>query len=689
MPRRITRTLAGTTLAILCAFNAAPADEGMWLFTRPPIEALKEKYNFTPTEEWLTHVQRAAIRMNNGGSASFVSPNGLVMTNHHVGSDCIEKLSTAERNLLETGFLAKSNEDELKCEDLEVNVLWSIDDVTDAVKGAARPEMSPAEANTARREKELAIEKECEDSTKLDCQVVTLYHGGKYHLYRYKRFDDVRLVMAPEQAIAFFGGDADNFEFPRFNLDVTFFRVYENGKPINNEHYLKWSPSGSKEGELVFVAGHPGSTRRLNTVAELRFMRDLSLPLRLASIWRREVQLKVFAKESKEHYRQAIGDIHVVENGRKAITGRYQGLLDPDLMAQKAKDEQALREAVASNPEYQKQWGDAWDQLAAAQRKYSTFYLEHTTDVRSDLFSIARSLVRMSAELKKPSEKRLPEYADTGLDRLRLRLFSPAPIYEELEIERLSSSLSYLAERFGAEDPFVVLALDGKSPEERAAELVKGTKLKDVDFRKKLADGGAEAVEAAKDPMIQFAAALDPRARQLRKRFEDEIESVETEAHEKIAAARFTIYGENTYPDATFTLRLAYGTVQGYKEAGKEISPYTTLGGVYERYEARRGEEAFVLPESWIERKDKLNLATPFNFVSTNDIIGGNSGSPVFNQKGEVVGLIFDGNIQSLVLDFAYTDEQARAVSVDSRGMLEALRNIYQAERLVKELTGT
>ena len=679
---------AAVLCTVLGCFIPARADEGMWLFSSPPNKAMKEKHGFAPTDDWLLHVQRSCVRMNNGGSASFVSGNGLVMTNHHVGSDCLEKLSTPQRNLLETGYLAKSAEEELKCEDLEVNVLWSTQDITEQINGATRPEMSPAEANTARRQKELAIEKECEDQTKLDCQVVTLYHGGRYHLYRYKRFDDVRLVMAPEQQVAFFGGDADNFEFPRYDLDMCFFRVYDEGKPLRPENHLQWSRGGSKAGDLVFVAGHPGSTRRLNTVSELKFLRDVSVPNRMNSLWRREVQLNVFAKESQEHRRIAAGDLFGVENSRKAMTGRLQGLLDPSVMAQKVKDEQALREAVQSNPEYQAKWGDAWDMITSAQKKYATFYLEHATDLRSDLYSMARGLVRLSEELPKPSHERLPEYSDASLDSLYLRLYSPAPIYDELEVDRLASGLSLLAERFGGDDPFVKLALEGRSPTERAAELVRGTKLKDVEFRKRLAQGGTAALSAAEDPMIKFASSLDPRSRQLRKRYEDEVESMEKEGHAKIASARFAIIGENTYPDATFTLRLACGTVAGYREEGRMVEPYTTLAGMYERAAEFKGQAAFELPAVWHERKDRLDLSTPYNFVCTADIIGGNSGSPVFDRKGEVVGLIFDGNIQSLVLDFAYTDEQARAVAVDSRAIIEALRKVYDANSLADELAG-
>jgi hypothetical protein len=660
----------------------------MWLFTKPPTKLLKDKYGFEPTPQWLEHVQKSAVRFNTGGSGSFVSANGLVMTNHHVGSDVLEQLSTPEKNLLETGFVARTLAEEPKCPELELNVLWSIDDVTDRVKAAAKPDMPPADANTARRQMRSKIEKECEDSTKLDCQVVTLYEGGQYHLYRYRRYTDVRLVMAPEQGIAFFGGDTDNFEYPRFNLDMCFFRVYENDKPLQTEHFLKWSPDGGKENELAFVIGHPGNTERQNTVAALKFMRDYSMPLILSRMYRREVQLQTFSARNKEFERIASGDLMGVQNGRKAMVGRLEGLHDPNLMQAKIAEENKLRAAVDANPEFKAKWGNAWDQVAEAHGIYKEFYLREMAGLRSDLFGIARNLVRLADEKLKPSEERLREYSDASLDSLYLRLYSPAPIYDDLEINRLWSALSAMADVLGYDDPYVQKALGGMSPRQRAEQLVRETKLKDVAVRKALAEGGTAAIANSNDPMIKLAVALDPESRALRKKKEDEVESREREGYDKIAAARFAILGENTYPDATFTLRIAFGPIKSYRQNNKDVPAFTTFEGLYRRHEERLGEKAFDLPKSWLDKKASLNLQTPFNFVCTADIIGGNSGSPVINKKGEVIGLIFDGNIQGLVLDVAYTEEQARAVSVDSRAMIEAMRKIYQADALADELTG-
>ncbi len=686
MIRLAKRTAVAVVFGVM-ASSLVMADEGMWLFTKPPTKYLKEKYGFEPTPTWLEHVQKSSVRFNTGGSGSFVSAEGLVMTNHHVGSDNLEKFSTPEKNLLKTGFYAKSRDQELKCEDLELNVLWEIDDVTDRIKGAATKEMSTADANTARRKMTSTVEKECEDATKLDCQVVTLYKGGKYHLYKYKRFTDVRLVMAPEQDTAFFGGDTDNFEYPRFDLDMCFFHVYEDGKPLKPEHYLKWSTEGAADGELVFVSGHPGRTQRLNTVDDFKFMRDVEAPFSLQRLWRREVQIATFSARNSEWERIASGDYFGVQNGRKARTGILAGLQDPQLMRKKMDAEKKLRAAVEANPDYKGQWADAWDNISAALKAHREFYIRsRSIGVNSDLFGIARNLVRLAEEKPKPSPERLREYNDAALDSLYLDLYSPAPIYDDLEMNRIASSLAFMAETLGGDDPYVQKALGGMSPKARAEALVKGTKLKDVETRKKIAEGGTEAIASSTDPMIKFAVDLDPESRALRKRFEDEIEGALKDSYAKVAAAHFAINGEDAYPDATFTLRLAFGPVMGYKEGGKDIPPFTNFEGMFERATERKGQKGFELPKVWWDRKDKLDLKTPVNFVSTADIIGGNSGSPVINKKGEVVGLIFDGNIQSLVLDLAYTEEQARAVSVDVRGMIEAMRKIYDAGALADEI---
>ena len=678
-------------LALLPAFAAA--DEGMWLFDNPPLELLESRYGFKPTPEWLEHVQKSATRFSTGGSGSIVSRDGLVMTNHHVGADILEKLSSPERNLLETGFYARERSEELACPDLELHVLWSIEDVTERVMAAGASAAGTAEAGAARRSMSSEIESESEQETGLFSQVVTLYRGGRYHLYRYKRYTDVRLVMAPEQQAAFFGGDTDNFEFPRYALDMCFFRIYEDGQPLRAEHWLDWSPDGCAEGELVFVAGHPGRTSRLNTVAHNRVLRDLQYPDILNRLWRMEVQLTNFSERSAENKRIATGDLFGVKNSRKAYTGMLAALHEPELFRTKARAENALRAAVDENPEWKAQWGDAWDQIEQSCRVQREMYARYVAlggsrlNLRSELFGIAVHLVRMAEELPKPSGERLREYAESGLPSLERGLFSPHSLYIDLEIERLASSLSFMAERLGAEDPTVLMALAGKSPRARAVELVGATSLADVEVRKHLAEGGAGAIAESADPIIRLARALDPEARAWRKRWEDEVASVQQEAYAKIAAAQFAHLGESVYPDATFTLRLAFGTVKGYEENGRRVEPFTTMGGTFERAAARAGEAGFELVDSWTAAREAIAADTPYNFVSTPDIIGGNSGSPVINTDAEVVGLIFDGNIQSLGADLAYSSAQARATSVDSRGMIEAMRKIYGADELADELT--
>lgn len=681
------RRLLSLALAAAALVVPAFADEGMWLINRPPSEHLKKAYGFEPTPEWLEHVQKSAVRFSTGGSGSIVSAGGLVMTNHHVASDMLAKLSTPQRDLLEVGFHAVEPTEELKCPDLELLVLWSIGDVTERVKGAAEG-LSGAEANTARRRMMSQIEQEAKEASGLHSEVVTLYQGGVYHLYQYRRYTDVRLVFAPEQQAAFFGGDTDNFEFPRWCLDMTFFRIYEDGEPLRPEHHLRWSANGSNEGDLAFVVGHPGSTRRAYTSDHLAFLRDVEQVQTLNRLWRSEVKLQGFCSASAENNRIGKDMLHGVANGRKARTGRLAGLLDPALMARKAEDERALRAAVDAKPEWKKNWGDAWDQIAAAQKIHEEFYTRRAAiGVSSDLLGKAMTVLRLADELPKPSAERLREYRDSNLESVYLDLYSPAPIYDGFEVFRLESGLSYMAETLGATDPLVVAALAGKSPRARAEELVAGTRLGEVEFRRSLAEGGTAAVAGANDPMIELARTLDGESRALRKRFEDEVESRQREGYAKIAAATFAVKGESVYPDATFTLRLSYGPIEGWQEGGKRIPAYTTFGGIYDRWTERKGAGEFWLPERFIAGRDRVNLSTPYNFVCKADIIGGNSGSPVVDRKGEVIGLIFDGNIHSLPGDMIYDGTLNRAVSVDSRAMIETLRVLYGADRLVEELT--
>jgi hypothetical protein len=681
-----------TSLMFLDIASPAGADEGMWLFNQPPRQALKEKYGFDATDSWLEHLQKSSVRFNSGGSGSFVSATGLVMTNHHVGADCLQKLSTADKDLVITGFHARTRDEEIRCVDLELNVLMSIEDVSERVSAAVTPDMDAAAAQLARRAVRNTIEKESLDKTGLRSDVVTLFQGGRYHLYRYKKYTDVRLVFAPEKDIAFFGGDPDNFEYPRYDLDICFFRVYENGQPMKADHYLHWSQAGASEDELIFVAGHPGHTDRLNTVAHLEFLRDRVFPNSLNTIRRREVLLKTYSDRGLENARRAQDELFSFQNTRKARLGGLAGLQDPAIMEAKRKMERSLRQAVAHDPKL-RDARDAWDEVVTALAAWSQIYVDYELYERhmafnTELFTIARALVRLADESAKPNAERLREFAEAGLDSLKLQLFSEAPIFPDLETTKLADSLGYLLERGGAETPLVKQILANLSPAQRASQLISGTKLADVAFRKQLADGGRSAIESSDDPMIVLARTIDGPARKVRKTYEDKVEEPLRQSYAKIAKARFAIEGENTYPDATFTLRLAYGQVRGYQEQGHAVAPLTTVGGAYKHAAAHGNVSPFELPSRWQKDKDQLKLDTPFNFVSTADIIGGNSGSPVVNRAGELVGIIFDGNIYSLVLDFVYTDQQARAVSVHSSAILEALRKIYRAESLADELTG-
>jgi hypothetical protein len=536
----------------------------------------------------------------------------------------------------------------------------------------------------------VTIEKEAEDQSHLDSRVVTLYGGARYHLYQSRRYTDVRLVFAPEQAMAFFGGDNDNFEFPRYDLDCCIFRIYENGQPLRPEHYLRWG-KGAAEGELAFVIGHPGRTQRLNTLDHLKYIRDVSLPARLAAGWRRQAELEAFSDRSEENARIATGELFGVNNGRKLRVGQLAALQDPAFLAVKQSSELKLRQFVEADPERKSKWASAWPTLSTLYRDEAAHLhrsegIAHLTG-GGELLSIAMNLVRLAEERPKANADRLPEYSDARLKSLHLRLFSPAPIYEALEVNQLTSGLSAGAATLGGDDPLVVLALGGKSPRQRAEELVAGTKLKDLAFRQKLADGGKAAIEACDDPMIRYAIALDPTARAERKRYEDHVEAVERENYAKIAAATFAAGGEDVYPDATGTLRLAYGTIKGYSEFGTEVPAFTNMAGLFERSHLRHGRQPFELSAKWTDAETRLDPKTPFNFVLTADIIGGNSGSPVVNRAGELVGLIFDGNLQGLAGDFQYDARQARAVAVDARVIVEALRKVYHADALVEELT--
>src|SRR5213082_930037 len=693
-----------TIFAIMCAFESAAsgfADEGMWLFNAPPLNQLKEKYQFEPTQQWLEHLQKASVRFNSGGSGSFVSANGLVITNHHVGADTLQKISDPQHNYLKDGFYARTQAEEIKSTDLELNVLMSIEDVTTRVNGAVKPGMTNDQASSARSSVIAAIEKESKDKTGLRSDVVTLYQGGAYHLYRYKRYDDVRIVFAPEQQMAFYGGDPDNFEYPRFDLDICIFRAYENEQPAKIEHYLKWNSGGPSDGELTFVSGSPGRTDRQLTVDELADRRDREVPTWLQMFNRREVLLNAWGQRSFENARRARDDFYGDQNNRKRYYGYVAALFDPEIWSAIEAREKKLRDAISRDQKLKSTTG-AYNRIKKAQAELVKIalrydYLEQerpgTVGYRGPrafygtLFKYACLLTRAIDERAKSNGERIAAFRDSAKESLELELFSSEPVYDDYEILRLTDSLIDFAERFGGNDPLVKHVLAGKSPQARAIELISGTKLKGVDFRKNLYAKNPAALEAAHDPMLDLARTIDAPAREAR-RAHDAQEEIKRQAYAEIAKARFAVEGMSNYPDATFTLRLSYGKVVGYEEDDKQIQPFTHFAGLYPRSAEHDTRPPFDLPQRWIERKAQLNLTTRFNFVSDADIIGGNSGSPVVIKANEFVGIIFDGNIQSLVLDCIFSDKQARAVSVDSAAITEALRKVYDAGALADELEG-
>jgi hypothetical protein len=674
--------------ALMLVGAVAFGDEGMWTYNNFPSKKVQEKYGFGPDQAWLDHARLSSVRIAGGCSASIVSPNGLIMTNHHCAHGCIEQLSTQKKDFVAAGFYAKTQAEEVKCPAMEINQLVEISDVTGQMNQATQGLSGPKyfEAQRAARAK---IEKECATSDKLRCEVVTLYHGGMYDLYKYKRFQDVRLVFAPEFPIAFFGGDPDNFEFPRYDLDVSMVRIYEDNKPADtSKTYFKWSANGPREGGLSFVSGHPGGTDRNLTIAQLEHERDDALPRTLFFLEEYRGMLTEYQLRGKEQKRHSNATLFYVENSVKALKGRFEALLDQPFFGKLVAGEKELRGKVDADPKMKASAGGAWDAIASAIEQEKSIelplmYVEGGRGFMSDYFGIAKGLVRSAAELPKPNGERLREYSDSNLPAIKARLLSKAPIYNEFEIEKLTFSLTKMREALGANSDFVHQVLGKQSPRELATAAIQGTKLGDVKVREALFNGGQKAIDASKDPFIELVKKVDPYARQLRKNVEDNIESVMDKNSEAIAKARFAMYGTSTYPDATFTLRLSYGTVKGYDVNGKHIDPITKIGGTFER---ATGSDPFKLPDSWLAAKSKLDLNLPMNIATDNDIIGGNSGSPVIDQNGEIIGLVFDGNIQSLGGEYGFDAAVNRTVAVASPALVEAWSKIYHAQRILDEI---
>jgi hypothetical protein len=675
-------------VCLLMTSLAVHADEGMWLYNAFPRDRVKAKYGFEITTAWLDHLRLSSVKFSSGGSGSFVSADGLTFTNHHVAADCIHDLSTNGKDYMKTGFYASVREQEVKCPNMSADQLVEIEDVTSRVNAAVKPAMSATEIGQAQRAAIGEIESECGSSAETRCEVVALFSGAIYHRYKYKRYTDVRLVFAPEFDVAFFGGDPDNFTFPRWDLDVAFLRLYENGKPAHLQNFLRWSPTGVRENDLVFVSGNPGATSRWKTMAQLYFLRDVDYRSRVEVHKRWIDALDKFAGESAENAQMAQEYIFGAKNGFKAISGYEAGLENEELMAKKAAQEEKLRAAyVAKNPDR----GDPWQKIAEAMKVETEIYnnlayLERMRGFASPLAQYARTLVRAAGEKNKPNGERLREYRESAIPALEEKLFSSAPVYNALETFVLGESFTQMQQALGSDNPDVRKILGGMTPQEAAKSMVAATKLGDVAFRKQLYRGGEAAIESSTDPLIVAMRAIDPDARLARKRYENEVDSVERSEGAKIAQAIFSEYGFTEPPDATSTLRLSYGVVKGYKENGKNLPYFTPMGGAFERAQEHGNQIPYRLPDRWTDAKGKLTLTSPLNFVSTADVLGGNSGSPIINKAGDVVGVVFDVNQQGLVSNFEYSDQAGRAVSVSIESIDEALRKIYGASALADEL---
>ena len=664
----------------------------MWTFDAPPLDYWRQTYGFAPDQAWLDRVRAASVRLSNC-SSSFVSANGLVLTNHHCVRECTVDVSPPDTDYIETGFVAPARRQEKKCPGMYVDELVSIENVTDRVRAAVTA-TTPAEEATQRTDVTNRIQTECRTQTGLTCQVVSLYHGGMYSVYRYKRYDDVRLVFVPEEAAAAFGGDPDNFTFPRHDIDAALLRVYVNDKPHTPAHFLRWSPAGASEGELVFVVGNPGSTGRLNTYAQLEFLRDIGYPTQLASFDRALSIFREFSKRDEATQRALQNYVFSLENSQKAITGYRRGLTDSSNMRRKADFESEFRARLAADPKLAIYSG-TYDAIGAAQRELASFdpqrryhsYGPSPVLAGSRLLVMAGQLVRVDAQAALPDSARLTAFRGNLPASVRAGLLREQAIDTALEIRSLASHLKAAQTELPADDPFLRAALGGRTPEQAAAALVRGSRVGQLAFRKSLLDGGPSAISTSSDPLIVLARAIDPLNRTVVTRTE-RLNAVISANTGRIGRALFETYGTALPPDATFTLRITDGVVKGYPSNGT-FAPYkTTFHGLYDRAASFDNKEPWRLPKRWVEKKDRLDLTTPYNFVSTNDIIGGNSGSPVINRKGEVVGVAFDGNIESLPNRFLFLSDVPRTVSVHSRAITELLRKMYDAPSLADELEG-
>jgi len=673
--------LAGASLmGAACASTPASADEGMWTFDGFPTARMTAQYGWAPDKAWLDRVQQAAVRLTGGCSASFVSSSGLILTNHHCVASCLFDNSTGENDLLDHGFVAANGADEKKCPGQQAEVVTSISDVTGTVKGAMAG--LAGEALTKARDAAIAgIESAgCSDRQTERCQVVSLFGGGQYKLYKYRKYSDVRLVWAPEDRAASFGGDPDNFNFPRYSLDASFLRAYENGKPVKTPGHLTWNPRAPEAGEVTFVAGNPGSTSRLYTQSQLAFERELRLPITVTTMSELRGRLIQAMEQSPQKAREGLDELNGIENSLKVFIGRVKALNDPAFTAKLAAGEADLKAKVAGDAAI----GDPWSEISAAMDAYRDLYVAYRFDSPSgELYGYAETLVLAAIEREKPNAERLPGFTDTALPLVGKRILDEKPIYPWLDELQMSWSLSKAREYLGVDDPQSKLLLGRESPEQLAARLVGGTSLADPAVRKALWDGGMAAIKASDDPMIQYALRLEPHQRELQKLVNANVAAPLAIAGGKLADAHFAAYGDSAYPDATFTLRISYGQVKGWTERGQEVPIQTTLGGTFER---ATGNPPFDVALAFAAARDAIDGSVTYDFVTTNDIIGGNSGSPVIDRAGTVIGAAFDGNIHSMGGNYGYDGTLNRTVVVSAAAVQEALETIYPAPHLVKEL---
>jgi hypothetical protein len=669
----------------------------MWTLDNFPAAAVRQKYGVDVNPQWLQHVQRSVTRHESGCTGSFISPDGLVLTNHHCVMECLSELSSPQQDYVEKGYNSRTRTEERKCPTEILSVLIAQENITDRINAVTRG-LTDAKANAARKQELSKLEAACTAASAKDrrtgplaCESVTLYQGGQYFLYKYKRYEDVRMVFAPHNSIAAFGGDPDNFNFPRWCLDFSLLRVYENGKPARTPDHLEWRTDGPAVDEPVFVAGHPGSTNRLYTLAQLKYLRDTSVPAYLVRNSELRGRLIQWSKTGAENNRIVQDSLLGYENSLKVYRGFQRALLDDALFEQKTKQEMELRSRVVSDAQLNPIVGSAWEDIERAENRYREIYdrylyIEAAAGFNSKLFGYARELVRGAAERGKPNEQRLREYADSNLPKISGSILAATPVYPEFEQVTLSFSLDKMREALGPDDKIIRSLLSSESPDSLATALIKGSKLADPAVRKALWDGGEAAVAASNDPLIKLARDIDGESRAVRKIYEDEVQAGIASGQEKIARARFAILGTNTYPDATFTLRLSYGAVKGWKAKGEDVAPFTHLSRLYER---TTGKDPFALPKEWLDARSKLDPELPFNYVTTNDIVGGNSGSPLIDAQGRLVGLAFDGNIDSLAGNFWYDERVNRTVAVHPKIIITALRDVYGAKSIADEITGT